>query len=60
MIWFAVGGCFVGVMFFILKDWRTITIVTILPNFILLYFMIFYLKETPKFLLGKNLSKAVE
>ena len=59
-IGFGVSAILVGLLYWIFRDWRTIIIVfCCVPCFILLIILVFYLEETPKFLLTKaNPEKA--
>ena len=47
-IFFAVGVALNGLMFLLIKDWRTVLLLyQILPNVIALVGIVFYIRETP-------------
>ena len=60
-IGFGVSGILVGLLYWALKDWRIIIIIfCCVPCFILLLVMIFFLEETPKFLITKGTPEKAE
>lgn len=55
------GSIVTGLSYYLIGDWRVITItLCLIPCAILLILTILYIEETPKFLIEKNIDKAIK
>lgn len=58
---FGFSGALVGLLYWLFKDWRTVNIYfCLIPCFIELLLLIFYLEETPKFLIKKYDNEKIQ
>jgi len=58
---FGLAGVMVALMYFFIEEWRLINIVFVaIPSFLILLTFIFYLEETPKFLVGLGKEHALK
>lgn len=58
---FALGGIFVGIIYWVFPYWRLINIIFILiPCLVEQGLFLFYFEETPKFLLGKGVGTCLK
>jgi hypothetical protein len=52
---FGIGSIIIGLGYLWIENWRTITIIFCLaPSVIVFFFLLFYIEETPKFLMTKG------
>ena len=57
---FGISGILIGVLFYLFKGWRTIvTMCAFLPSIFVLFLFIFFLEETPKYLLKKGMPQTI-
>ena len=59
--WFAVGACVLTTAFIWIENWRiVVAILLTAPSCVLLFFVIFYIEETPQFLLRKGIPQTLK
>ena len=59
--WFATGALVITFVFYLIKNWRIVCIITITgPSVALMIFVFFYIEETPLFLFRKGIRPTLK